>query len=411
MENAEWTAPNDVLVPPQPGPILLGSAAVDDRDQLNLIWADQGNTRDLFLSQAHTSAAADPRNWRTQILERPAVAMSGPDLVARPAGKLYVVYALDHGAIVFQASDDYGRTWPRYETIWLVIQPGREAATNPRIAVDGRGYLHAAWTVNTEERGWSGEAVFYARSTDGGATWQAQEVYRSPPGESTAGWISVAVRDGDEIHLAWNRGIASHLGRYHSWSPDNGETWSAPAPFLPEYVSGQTRWPMMVEDAGGTLHMVTVASGPPSVEGDGESTRPRYAYWNGSVWSEMTTFPETSADSGTALAIGLGSTLHLVHEAERFQGRLLYNSHLTDAPPVTRQQIPDPTPTAGPQPSTAIPSAQPTAGETPMPAAVGPALAPPPPPASGSQLASLLPIAPVLALLALVLVWRLRRRD
>ena len=393
-------------------PLMIGSVVVDDQDCLNVLWFEQGSMRNLFLSQAHTGAGTDAQNWTTRVLERPALAMNGPDLVARPGGRLYVVYALDHNVIVFRASEDYGRTWPVREMVSTVIDAEREAVTNPRVAVDGKGYVHTVWTVSTAERDWSGEAVYYARSTDQGRTWEETQIYRSLPEESTTSWISVAVRAGDEIHLAWNRGIGSRLGRYHSWSPDNGQTWYEPVPFLPEFVSGQTSWPLMVEDGAGVLHLLTVAGGPPMEDGV-SSTRPRYAYWDGDAWSGMVTFSESTGDLDIALAIGLGHQLHLVHEDGRFEGGLLYNSLATGAQPVPTQQIPDPLPTTGSRIVTATPSAQPTPTETP-PAAVQSMVMQSAPPDSGSgdRLASLiLAIVPVVVLLVLIMVWRLRRRD
>jgi hypothetical protein len=291
-----------------------------------------------------------------------------------------------------------------------VSDPGREAATNPRIAVDNKGYLHVVWTVNAAERSWQGKAVYYARSTDEGRTWQVLEVSRSLPEESTTGWIGVAVRLGDEIHLAWNRGIGSRWGRYHSWSPDNGLTWSEPAPFLAEFVSGQTQWPLMVEDSAGTLHLVTVAGGPPPVAGEGFEDRPRYAYWHGSAWSEMLTFPESSADLNVALAIGRGHQLHLIHENGRFAGRLLYTARLTGAPPLPAQQIPDPV--RGIRPQAPGPTPQPAPGDTPAPGVQTVDLEPLPAQIAGPgdpPAFLLLPTALVLALLAAVVAWRLRR--
>jgi hypothetical protein len=392
------------------GGLIIGSVVVDDRDYLNVLWFDQGLTRNLFLSQAHTSFAENAQAWKTQVLERPALAMSGPDLVTQPGGRLYVVYALDQTAVVLQATEDYGASWPVYTTIWQVPNAKQEAVANPRITIDGKGNLHAIWTVNTAERDWMGEAVYYAGSTDGGDTWEVQEVSRSLPDEETTAWIGIAVRAGDEIHLAWNRGIGSRLGRYHSWSPDNGQTWSEPDPFLPELVSGQTQWPLMVEDSSGTLHLITIAGGPPFVEGEGDDTRPRYAYWNGSVWSQMYTFPESCGDFAAALVIGLGNQLHLIHERERYQGQLVYSTRRVDAPRIAPQQIPNPGILAASRLPT--PMLVPTPGETPVPVVQAWDLEPPPPEVSstGAQLTSLLlPIVLVLALLALVLIWRLRR--
>ncbi len=79
LEGDEWTDPVDVLTTPWSGPLGIGSVAIDDRDVLNLLWYDQGTSRDLYLSQAHTSEAERANNWSTAIIDVPQKAVTGPD--------------------------------------------------------------------------------------------------------------------------------------------------------------------------------------------------------------------------------------------------------------------------------------------------------------------------------------------
>jgi hypothetical protein len=411
LEDDGWTEAVDVLTTAQMGPLGIGSVAVDDRDVLNLLWYDQGLSRDLYLSQAHTSEAERGNNWTTTTIDVPQKAVTGPDLFTGSDGRMDVVYALDQNSIAYLTSTGYGRTWSAPVVVWGITNPDVEAVVSPRIAVDALGYVHVVWTVNTRGRYWGPEAVWYARSTDGGETWDAQVMYQSLKDESTVGWIGVAVRNGNEIHLAWNRGIGSQRGRYHTWSPDSGETWREPESFLPEFVSGQTQWPLMATDSAGNLHLVTVAGGPPEPQGTSDSTRPRHSYWNGNNWSEMYTFPESTGDLNVAFAIGLGNQLHVVHESDRFRGHLLYNTKTVDAPPAQAQLIQPPLPTAAA--TSPGPESAPTRQAEPTPRPSVALNAPVPPPGSGPgdlAIPVALAVLPVVFLVGIVAFVKLGRR-
>jgi hypothetical protein len=350
LENGIWTKTKDILVAPEGHKLIIIWVEVDDRDYLNLLWFDIDN-QELLLSQAHTSVADRVRNWTTQVLSK-SKALDNPSsahLAIQPDGKIHVVYVRDTDSVEYITSDDYGRTWSAPHTIWKSLDPGIEGAEVPRIAVDIKGYLHVTWTFKVRL---SREAVFYARSVDGGLTWNTREIQRRLPGEGTVAFSNVVVRNGNEIHLTWNRGAGSRLGRYHAWSLDNGETWSEPEPFLPEYVSGQTQYPLMVVDSAGTLHLITMADSP--------NTAPNYTYWNGTAWSPMYHFPQkgNSQNLSVALAVGLGNMLHVVHESSLYNNRLAYTTLTTTAPPIAAQSIQDPLPTATPLPPT--PTLQPT---------------------------------------------------
>ncbi len=83
----------------------------------------------------------------------------------------------------------------------------------------------------------------------------------------------------------------------------------------------------------------------------------------------MYTFPESTGDLDTALAVGLGNQLHVVHASERFLGRLLYNTLTVNAPALPAQQIQTPLPASVPAlPQPTIPA---TAEAKPTPTCIG----------------------------------------
>jgi hypothetical protein len=336
LDKNGWSPVNDILVAPENGAFVPGSLIVDDEGFLNLTWVDLGRSRKVFLSRAHVLCANMAPAWATITIDVPQIAASYPHLITDYTGAFHLVYARDNRFIVYMTSTNHGKTWSNPVTVWSVAVPNREAVANPRLAVDSRGYLHIVWTVNGIERNWQGVAVFYARSTDGGLSWAVNEVQRSQPDESTVAWINIVVRFENEIHLTWNRGIGSLRGRYHSWSADNGETWSEPTSFFPPNESGQTHWPWMVVDSAGTIHLV-------SKTGAGINPgAPKYIYWDGISWSGMYTFSETQNDLDSALAIGLGNTLHLVHATETGRGRLVYRTLTTKASAIPLRPVPTP---------------------------------------------------------------------
>jgi len=345
LDGKVWSEKNDVIATAEDQPFIIGPVLIDHNDYFNLLWTDQGKTRSLFLSRAHVAVAQRPQSWQTQTLYSPAVSMWGAHMEVDGEGKLHVVYAPDGRWIHYVVSADDGMTWSPPIAIWAVEQPEKEAVLDPRIAVDPKGYIHVVWTLTSVDRSWQGIAVYYARSTDGGQTWDVAEVQRSTEANTTVASINIAIRNETEVHLVWNRGIASPDGRYHSWSTDNGDTWTPPASFLPAWVNGQAGLPLMVVDTAQTLHLVTLAQGG-QVQNESMCTStsgcaaPKYTFWNGQNWSPMYEFPEGSSDSMIALAMSLGNTVYLIHPERRGGGQLLYNTLVTDAPPVQPQEIP-----------------------------------------------------------------------
>jgi hypothetical protein len=140
-------------------------------------------------------------------------------------GTLYAswrkIYDGDVRDITVMASRDGGTTWedpvkPRDDG-WVF--PGCPHA-GPSLKVDARGDVHIAWWT-----GKAGEAgVWYARSTDGGRTWEAQPIAvgeRASPAH-----VQLALAPDDQVMVSWDDGTAALPGILLRASVDGGATFA-----------------------------------------------------------------------------------------------------------------------------------------------------------------------------------------
>ncbi len=341
-DGSRWGAYSDVLASQSGGFLNIGSALVDDQDVLSVIWTDQGLTRDVFLSQVEISEASNARAWSTRPIDHPRIAAGFPHLVFDAERRsLHVVYAKDNNQLVYFSSGDGGATWADPITIWETISE-ISGVREPRLAIDQRGLLHAVWTITSAERNWSPYIVMYARSLDAGESWSARVVQEASASDladegagPSAGWINIVSARAGELHMAWNRAAGSRFGRFHSYSYDYGETWSNPESFMPEFIYGQTQWPLMEVDSSGTMHLLSVATGG----GVAGGSSPKYAFWREGAWSPMYEFPQRSSDLDTAITMIEGSVLAMVHPREKKSGELLLSWLDTGAPREPRVSV------------------------------------------------------------------------
>jgi hypothetical protein len=127
------------------------------------------------------------------------------------------------------------------------------------------------------------QAVLYARSTDGGATWSA-------PVQAAQGqvdWPQVVVAAPGQVHLIWTRARATSslsqgLEAWAAYSLDGGERFSEAARVRGlEQVSGPVS---AATDEAGALYVVGMGQ---SASGESQLL---YARWDGGKWSERDAF-------------------------------------------------------------------------------------------------------------------------
>jgi hypothetical protein len=300
---------------------------------------------------AHAPAccADNPHNWSRPVSLGSPVNITSA-LVADEHGRLHAAFAsLDTKNIVYLRSDDGGTTWPVWVEIPSGARLGDEYTMYPRLAVDGRGRVHAVWTVMP----YGGRAVMYARSDDGGDSWSNPEpidIASNPDYEEGYGpiYIDIEAHGEDEIHLIWDG--APTVERNHIWSSDGGNTWSAPTLVFPISGTGRSGWNDMVVDGAGTLHAVALKA-------------PWYANWSRGRWSDSMAIghaDHTTSYEWLRVALSLGNQLNVVWtDKKKDLDPVWYVAgNVIEAPAIAAQ----PLPTVAPTPlSTPTSVARPTA--------------------------------------------------
>jgi hypothetical protein len=139
--------------------------------------------------------------------------------IAVNATAVHVVY-LQSGDIIYRKSVDNGATWSRTRITW-----GASAYYGGlNMAVSGN-FIHVVFISH------SGASTYlnlsYKRSTDNGVTWSAP----TKLGDGSSGSLVPAIAvSGANVHVVyWNDVLHwGHLDMYYRRSTDNGATWNAP---------------------------------------------------------------------------------------------------------------------------------------------------------------------------------------
>ena len=122
--------------------------------------------------------------------------------------------------VYYARSTDGGVTW---DSVTRLTNAPEDYAWQPAVAAAGAG-VHIAWYDGRNGPANPAE-IYYKRSTDAGATWNDDE--RLTDSAPTSQWVSIAAV-GDRVHVVWSDtrdGGTNEI--YYKCSTDNGATWPA----------------------------------------------------------------------------------------------------------------------------------------------------------------------------------------
>lgn len=190
-----------------------------DGSNVYVVWEDAtpGISQIYFMKSEdggnHWKAARALTNNKTAKAEKPAIAVVGANI--------YVAWHNDDSAkggncwIALTKSADRGAGWQAAKT--LSGNTGSADATNPAVAAADSG-VYVAWEENTT----GNNEIYFRRSTNGGAVWQAPVKLTTNSGSSNSPAVAAL---GSTVYLAWSDATPGNREIYFRKSADQGAAW------------------------------------------------------------------------------------------------------------------------------------------------------------------------------------------
>ena len=296
--NTGWLQPSKIIGDPKQKFEQVSVAASPD-DKLHAVW----NGGMIRYSQAFARDAAVAKGWAApQDLPLPANTNAGrsPVILADPRGNaLYVIFSVPYNekrGIYMTRSDDGGTTWKAAVQVFDAVAANWESADQPQIQLDAQdNVLHAVWLKANLGNRLDPQAVYYARSTDGGQTWSAAQMLAE--GNVDAPQLAIPARG--QVYVLWNqrRNTTNVSAPFETWgqlSLDGGARWtdSLALPGFRE-ISGKVA---LTSDGAGRLYLTGIT------ENAGSGSELVYSSWSGQDWSQRETFGigQVAASGNTA---------------------------------------------------------------------------------------------------------------
>ena len=335
--------------------------------------------------------------------EYTARAWSGPHNIAQsyanagvataPDGAVWLLSGLtDNNAIFTQRLDTQTEQWSDPKLVANTMNT-YSAPDAMRLAISEEGILHAVWAEYKLPDGWPPLGVYYAQSSDEGASWSsprpiASGLYTQP---------NILAGPDHKLYLMW-LGAVGQGGRYFQQSDDDGRTWTEPVEVINSRAGGSQGAPAMALDSEGRLHTVFT-----------DDLCVYYTRLDPTGWLQpeciSQDLPANAVKEYPAMAISQGNRIDVLLDTNRTQ--LWHIWRYLDAPSVAAVASPSPVPaTSTPVPATPIPDA-PT--PTPLPD-YGPFPDPNLPSRTG-LMAVATGVAPILILFAALVGRRLRKHK
>jgi len=296
-DGTRWSRGVPVLAPQNTAGTIGGdrvaqpALAADTQGRLHAVWSG-GAGGQIFYSWKYARDAGTSLGWATPVaLPSQAGSGSWPDVVADPReDTLHVIYAVPYNegrGIYYVRSNDGGTTWQKPVLVFDAVAAKWESADKARLVLDANAnVLHAVWLRASLLSGTGTQAVYYARSSDGGQTWSAPVKVA----EGAVDWPRIVVGSANQVYLVWNQARARTAGAdglpsaevWGQFSTDGGQRWSEAARVRGfEQVSGPVG---LTSDSAGGLYLLGVGQ-----QTGGESAL-LYARWDGRAWGENETF-------------------------------------------------------------------------------------------------------------------------
>src|SRR5229473_2662472 len=220
---ATFSAPT--MLSTNTGGSIDSQIAVDKNGNINVVWEDDlaGHSDISFSRSADNGATFSPPMNLSNPLGNSLANSNSPRLALDLLGNIDVVWANDSPGnfdIFISRSTDGGVNFSGPKN----ISRSSTFSSNPFIAVDAGGNINLVWAdinpadLNTD--------IFFARSSDGGATFSTAQNVSHSSGFSSNPWLTVDA--GANINVSWEDNTPGNRDIFFARSTDSGTTFPTP---------------------------------------------------------------------------------------------------------------------------------------------------------------------------------------
>lgn len=253
-EDAGWTIPVDVVLPPVGGSAVILGAQIDNNSQLHVVafYGVIGGSG-IYHTSVPVSLAYSGNAWEPMKL---VVSDAGPTpqgfFVSNGDGVLNIIYQGEEAGLgMYEVySKDNGVSWSSSQVVYLA--PGelfQPSAVDMHIGVDGD--LHAVWSLWNIQEG-VGEQIVYSQKSLTTNVWSRPVVLAERDEfDYESDWAAVTTMN-DRIMLLYQDG--NPATKYMRISTNDGEYWSEPQRIW-EHV-GEYENAVLLKDGQGGLHAI-----------------------------------------------------------------------------------------------------------------------------------------------------------
>jgi BNR repeat protein len=203
------------------------------------------------------------RTWRAMLVE-PLQRGTDKDILAARGGHVYLVYHTQQ-KIFASVSHDGGQTWSTHNLVGTTnSELGVSFASGGAIDSKGNAYF-AWNGVNNPGQAKGTVNLYVTKSTDGGQTWTSHlvDVSQAPPPCGCAGYaywsaqMALAIDAKDRVYVLWNANRVKYgvQRMFFARSSDGGATWSAAQDVSRAPVGANNVFPAMAAQGDGDVRI------------------------------------------------------------------------------------------------------------------------------------------------------------